>query len=224
MEKRQLTFTVEEPERDLGEAMKTLRSNLMYSGEKTDVIVVTSVQPSEGKSTISFLLAKSFAELKKRTLYIDADLRKSETAKRFGIEGKLEGISEFLTGQSGNIVYDTNIPYFNYVPSGKRPPNPTDLLSSQRFPEFLQVIRKAYDVVIIDTPPVGNVVDASIMARYSDGVLMVVRNDFTRKEALRRARRQILQNGGKILGCVENRVKRFGKGYYGKYYGKYYGD
>lgn len=139
---------------------------------------------------------------------------------RYGITGKLDGISEFLTGQTGSIVYDTNIPYFNYVPSGKQPPNPTELLSSQRFPEFLQVIRKAYDVVIIDTPPVGTVVDASIIGRYADGVLMVVRNDFTRKEALRRARRQILQNGGKILGCVENRVKRHKNGYYGKYYGE----
>lgn len=219
MEKQQLMFMAKEPEREMEEAVKTLRSNLIYSGEKTDLIVVTSVQPSEGKSTVSFLLAKSFAELKKRTLYIDADLRRSEISMRYGISGKLEGLSEFLTGQSSNIVYDTNIPYFNFVPSGKRPPNPTELLSSKRFPDFLLVLRKAYDVLIIDTPPVGTVVDASIIGRYADGVLMVVRNDFTRKEALKRARRQIVQNGGTILGAVENRVKRKRKDYY---YGQYY--
>lgn len=220
MEKK-LMLAVEQPERNLEEAMKTLRSNLIYSGEKTDVVVVTSVQPSEGKSTVAFLLAKSFAELKKKTLFIDVDLRKSEMTGRLGLQGKLDGISEFLTGQSGSIVYDTSIPYLNYVPCGKRPPNPTELLSSQRFPEFLQVVRKAYDVVIIDTPPVGTVVDASIIGRYADGVLMVVRYDYTRKEALRRARRQIVQNGGKILGCVENRAKRYKDPYY---YGNYYGE
>ena len=222
MEKNQVIFNVEEPERDLEEAVKVLRSNLIYSGEDTHVVVVTSVQPAEGKSTVSFLLAKSFADLKKKTLYIDADLRKSEMAARYGIDARTDGLSEFLTGQRANIVYDTNFPYLNFVSSGKKPPNPTELLSGSRFADFLQVVRKAYDVVIIDTPPVGTVVDASIVGRHADGVLMVVRNDFTKKEALRRARRQILQNGGKILGCVENRVKRYKKGYYG--YGKYYGE
>lgn len=222
MEKNQVIFNVEEPERDLEEAVKVLRSNLIYSGEDTHVVVVTSVQPAEGKSTVSFLLAKSFADLKKKTLYIDADLRKSEMAARYGIDVRMDGLSEFLTGQRANIVYDTNFPYLNFVSSGKKPPNPTELLSGSRFAEFLQVVRKAYDVVIIDTPPVGTVVDASIVGRHADGVLMVVRNDFTKKEALRRARRQILQNGGKILGCVENRVKRYKSGYYG--YGKYYGE
>ena len=181
MEKTQLSFKIEQPEKNLEEAIKVLRSNLLYSGEKNEVIVITSVQPAEGKSTVSLLLAKSFAELHKKTLYIDADMRKSEMALRYGFQGKLEGVSEFLTGQSSSIVYDTNIPYFNYVPSGKRPPNPTELLSSLRFPEFLQVLRKAYDVIIIDTPPVGNVVDASIIARYADGVLMVVRHDYTKR-------------------------------------------
>lgn len=220
MEKKKLNFNFEKPEKNLEEAVKVLRSNLLYSGEKNEVIVITSVQPAEGKSTVSFLLAKSFAELHKKTLYIDADMRKSEMAARFGFQGKLEGISEFLTGQSGSIVYDTDIPYFNYVPSGKRPPNPTELLSSPRFPDFLQVLRRAYDVIIIDTPPVGSVVDASIIGRYADGVLMVVRHDFTRREALRRAKRQISQNGGKLLGCVENRVRRFSSTYYGTYYGE----
>lgn len=220
MEKTQLSFKIEQPEKNLEEAIKVLRSNLLYSGEKNEVIVITSVQPAEGKSTVSLLLAKSFAELHKKTLYIDADMRKSEMALRYGFQGKLEGVSEFLTGQSSSIVYDTNIPYFNYVPSGKRPPNPTELLSSLRFPEFLQVLRKAYDVIIIDTPPVGNVVDASIIARYADGVLMVVRHDYTKRGDLLRANRQIIQNGGKLLGCVENRVKRFGTTYYGTYYGE----
>lgn len=219
MEKTQLSFKIEQPEKNLEEAIKVLRSNLLYSGEKNEVLVITSVQPAEGKSTVSLLLAKSFAELHKKTLYIDADMRKSEMALRYGFQGKLEGVSEFLTGQSSSIVYDTNIPYFNYVPSGKRPPNPTELLSSLRFPEFLQVLRKAYDVIIIDTPPVGNVVDASIIARYADGVLMVVRHDYTKRGDLLRANRQIIQNGGKLLGCVENRVKRFGTTY-GTYYGE----
>lgn len=202
------------------EAINTLRTNLLYSGGRK-VITVTSTFPGEGKSTTSMQLARSFAELGKMTLFVDCDMRKTEVKERYGITHDTVGLSEFLTGQNSQVVYGTNVPNLSLVLSGKFPPNPTELLSSKRFPILLDTLKKHYEYIILDAPPIGSVIDASILGRYADGILMVVRNDYVNKAEARKAKRQLEQNGGNVIGVVLNRVTTHHKDYY--HYKKYYG-
>lgn len=212
----------EELEYSASEAIKTLRTNILYS-EDIKMVMLTSTNPNEGKSTIALELAKSFAALGKKTLLVDCDMRKSFLARRLGVTNKIRGVSEYLSKQTVKIVYRTSDPNLSIIFSGKCPPNPSELLSSAMFEGLLETLKEAYDYVIIDVPPVGNLVDGSIIGRLVDGILLVVRNDFVKTKEIKRAKQQIEQNGGKIMGVVLNRVKRNQKGasYYSKKYYNY---
>lgn len=214
-----IEFKSMEPEFAVAEAMNTLRTNIIYSSE-VKVINITSTFPNEGKSTISLQLARSFAELGKKTLLIDCDLRKSSLIHRFHGDRHVEGLSELLTGQSMKVINSTDIDNLSVICSGKVPPNPSELLAGQKFTVFLKALKEKYDYIILDAPPIGSVIDAAITGRNADGTLLVVRNEFTSKGALKRGRQQIEQSGCKILGVILNRVKKHQKDYY-NYYGYY---
>lgn len=214
-----IEFKSMEPEFAVAEAMNTLRTNIIYSSE-VKVINITSTFPNEGKSTISLQLARSFAELGKKTLLIDCDLRKSSLIHRFHGDRQVEGLSELLTGQSMKVINSTDIDNLSVICSGKVPPNPSELLAGQKFTVFLKALKEKYDYIILDAPPIGSVIDAAITGRNADGTLLVVRNEFTSKGALKRGRQQIEQSGCKILGVILNRVKKHQKDYY-NYYGYY---
>lgn len=214
-----IEFKSMEPEFAVTEAMNTLRTNIIYSNE-IKIINITSTFPNEGKSTIAIQLARSFAELGKKTLLIDCDLRKSSLIHRFHGDRKLEGLSELLTGQSVKIIHSTDIDNLSVICSGQIPPNPSELLSGQKFTVFIQALKEKYDYIIMDSPPIGSVIDAAIVGRNSDGTLMVVRNDFSTKAAVKRAKQQLEQSGCKLLGVILNRVKKHQKDYY--YYSGYY--
>ncbi len=194
----------EELEYSASEAIKTLRTNILYS-EDIKMVMLTSTMPNEGKSTIALELAKSFAALGKKTLLVDCDMRKSFLARRLGVTSKIRGVSEYLSKQTVKIVYRTSDPNLSIIFSGKCPPNPSELLSGARFEGLLETLKEAYDYVIVD------------------GILLVVRNDFVKTKEIKRAKQQIEQNGGKIMGVVLNRVKRNQKGasYYSKKYYNY---
>ncbi len=208
-----------EPEFAVTEAMNTLRTNIIYSND-IKTINISSTLPNEGKSTIAVQLSRSFAELGKKTVLVDCDLRKSSMMDRFHGGRKLEGLSELLTGQSVKIIHNTDIPNLSFISSGKLPPNPSELLSSQKFSVFMNALKEKYDYIVMDAPPIGSVIDAAITGRNADGTLIVVRNDFCKKAAVKRGAEQFEQNGCKLLGVILNRVKKHQKDYY--YYSGYY--
>jgi capsular exopolysaccharide synthesis family protein len=215
------------------ESFKTLRTNVQFCGQDVRVVAVTSCHENEGKTVISLNLAKSFAELGKRVLVIDADMRKSVIAGRHTSAKRPAGLSEVLSGlvEVGECVYETQIPGLHLMFSGQYPPNPVELLSSAHFTKLVQKARESYDYVIVDTPPLGLVIDAAVIAPQCDGVMLVMANHAVRFRQAQEVVSQLEKSGAKILGVVRNNVgpkgnpygKRYGKAY-GKAYGKGYGQ
>lgn len=215
------------------EAYKTLRTNISFSGEDISVIALTSSVPNEGKSAVSWNLAKSFAEDNKKVLYIDADIRKSVTVARYGVDVETKGLSHYLTKQSelADVIYETNIKNFNIIFTGQVAPNPSELLGNSRFKKLIAHARENFDYVIIDCPPLGSVIDAAVVAKECDGAIIVIETDNVSYKIPQRVKKQLEQTGCKILGAVLNKVEMggkgygyYGKGYYGSYYGRYYGN
>lgn len=193
------------------EAYKTLRTNLQFCGQDVRVIMFTSVRENEGKSTISLQAAKSLAEMGKSVLLVDADLRKSVIAGRNANVKKPVGLSEVLTGMSsvGECLYESQYPGLRILFSGKYPPNPVELLGSKYFAKLIEEARKVYDYIIIDTPPLGRVIDAAVIAPVCDGAVLVVGNNVRAGEAANVVG-QLEKADCKILGAVRNcaRVKQ----------------
>lgn len=205
------------------EAFKSLRTNVQFCGEDKKVIVITSSVPNEGKSNVSLNLAISLTEVGKKVLFIDADLRKSVLAGRLKMEGKIKGLTHFLSKQETlqEIVCGTNIPNLYFVLAGPVPPNPAELLGGKLFEEMLEVVRNIYDYVIIDSPPLGSVIDSAIIAEKCDGAILVVASGEVSYRFVQNVRQQLHKSGCPILGAVLNKVDRNATGKYGKYYGKY---
>lgn len=204
------------------EAYKTLRTNIQFCGQDIRVIAVTSCHENEGKTVISLNLAKSLSELGKNVLLIDADMRKSVIAGRHTSAKNPVGLSEALTGmeKAEDCVYSTQMDHLHLMFCGKYPPNPVELLSSPHFHKLLENARDVYDYVIVDTPPLGRVIDAAVIAPLCDGTLLVMANNTIRCKDAQNVVDQLNKSGGKILGVVRNNVKRESR-IYGKY--KYYG-
>lgn len=205
------------------EAYKILRTNIEFSGADNKVIVVTSSMPNEGKSTVSLSVAMSLAESGKRVLFIDCDLRKSAMVGRHRVNRQIKGLSHFLSGQAeiGEVLYKVNGETMDMIFAGVVPPNPAELLSQSRFEDMISSARNRYDYVIIDTPPLGSVIDAAIIARQCDtSVLVVAANTVSHKFA-KSVKEQLEKSGCPILGAVLNKVDLKTNKYYGRYYGKY---
>jgi capsular exopolysaccharide synthesis family protein len=208
------------------EAIKTLRTNLLFCGKNVKCVGLTSFSASEGKSTISVQLAASLAQIGKSVVLVDTDLRKSVLQSRFSVHADIMGLSHYLSGmaQLENIVYETDLAGLAMVFSGPHVPNAVELLSSAQFQQFIGLLRERFDYLIIDTPPLGQVVDCAVMSPALDGVMLVI--DATRNSCRleRRLLKQLERAGGKVLGAILNRVDFKDKtGYYGKTYGKKYG-
>ena len=208
------------------EAYKTLRTNITFCGEDVRLIAVTSSTPNEGKTNVTFNLARAFAEDNKRILFIDADIRKSVLEARLGADQEVKGLSHYLTGKAElkDIVYGTNIDHMDFIGTGPVAPNPSELLGNQKFQRLLEWARSEYQYVMIDCPPIGSVIDAAVVARQCDGAVYVIESEATSWRLAQRGKEQLEKTGCKILGAVLNKVEMSGKRYgYGKYYGKYYG-
>ncbi|WP_416326831.1 CpsD/CapB family tyrosine-protein kinase [[Eubacterium] hominis] len=200
------------------ESYKTLRTNLLYT-EATKTIAITSTLPNEGKSVTAYHLAVSFASAGKKTLLIDCDLRKSKLYRYLHVSRELPGLSEYLSRQMGMNIYQTTFPDLFLMFSGKIPPNPTELLSNELFELMLYKWKEEFDYVILDTPPVNSAVDASIVGRYVDGIVYVVRSDYVKRKFVEKSKKMIQRNGGHIVGVVLNRLDQYHANYYG-YYGE----
>lgn len=208
------------------EALKTLRTNLLFSGADTKAVALTSFSASEGKSTISFQLAASLAQAGKRVLLVDADLRKSVLASRLRVRGKVEGLSHFLSGMANanEILNETDVPGLYIMFAGARVPNAAELLGHPSFGKLIGALKNTFDYVIVDAAPVGQVIDCAVMAPALDGVMMVIDTTHNSYKLERRMKQQLEKSGAKILGVILNRVDFDDKGgYYGKAYGYGYG-
>ena len=198
------------------EAFKVLRTNLQFCGQDIQMVAITSCKENEGKTTVTLQLGKSLAELGKRVLVIDADMRKSVIVGRNTDATKALGLSEYLTGLAPmrECLYGTQYKMLSMIFSGQYPPNPVELLSSRHFAALLGEARKSYDYVLIDTPPLGSVIDAAVVAPQCDGAMLVM----GRNVRLRQAREvigQLERTGSKILGVVRNdSPKRKDRHYY----------
>lgn len=207
------------------ESMRMLRTNLQFSGGNLRVILFTSSIQDEGKSETSFQLAISFAKLDKKVLYVDADMRKSVFTTRYQIKENVQGLSQYLSGQNTeDIVYKTNIKNIDVVFAGPYAPNPAELLYENKLDEFIKKQRLQYDYIIIDAPPLANIVDAAVIGRCVDGAVIVVKSATVSQRMVKRVKDQLEKVNCKIIGAVLNGVEMKKNSYHYKYYGDYYGN
>lgn len=205
------------------EAIKTLRTNIQFCGSSIRAIMLTSSVPNEGKSDITFSLARSFAQTGKKVLLIDADIRKSVLVTRYQLEKDICGLSQFLSGQKKReeVLYSTNLEGLDVIFSGPYSPNPAELLEEGLFRSLVEWGKAEYDYVIIDTPPISNVIDGAIVARVCDGAVLVIESGAISYRVAQRVKQQMEKTGCRILGAILNRVGGENDGYYSKQYGSY---
>lgn len=222
-----LTIHLEDMDYNTEEELKTLRTNLIFCGADKKVVMITSTAPGEGKSNTSLNLAVSLAKLNKRVLLMDLDLRKSVLISKCDAQQVKYGMSHFLSGQCQltDAIYTTNVPKLHIAMAGPAGPNPTELLSGEIFQKMIKSLREVYDYILIDTAPLGLVIDAAIVARECDGALIVVEAGKIKYRQVQKVKAQIEDSGCPVLGAVLNKVDYTGNRYarYGKYgkYGKY---
>ena len=220
---KKLNMTVNDQSSSILESLQTLRSNILYRND-TKTVSFTSTAPYEGKSVLSFYTAVSFASLSRKTLFIDCDMRKSQIRTYFNLDSQSEvltGLSEYITGQSKEVIYETDDPNLHVIPCGKCPPDPGGILSSDAFARLMEKVQKEYDHIVIDTPPVTVAGDACIVGRNADGVIYVVRDDEIRSRDARHCVELLERSDCRIIGIVSNLVKRMNQG---SYYYRNYGD
>ncbi|WP_261059504.1 tyrosine-protein kinase [Streptococcus mitis] len=209
------------------EYYNALCTNIQLSGDKLKVISVTSVNPGEGKSTTSINIAWSFARAGYKTLLIDGDIRNSVMSGVFKSREKITGLTEFLSGTTdlSHGLCDTNIENLFVVQSGSISPNPTALLQSKNFNDMIETLRKYFDYIIVDTAPIGFVIDAAIITQKCDASVLVVEAGVAKRREVQKAKSQLEQTGKPFLGIVLNKfdVQREKYGSYGGYgnYGNY---
>ena len=195
------------PLSSIAESFRRLRTNVLYAQIDTpvQVLLVTSANPAEGKSTTVSNLAIAFAQTGKKTLLIDTDLRKPSIHTEFGLKRE-PGISDLLFGQAGEqeAIQRSVVDHLDILCCGTIPQNPAEILGSQKMREFLAQMKKKYDFILLDSPPALAVTDPSILATIVDGTLVIVSSGNTRVEALDRTLELIRGVGGKILGVVLN--------------------
>lgn len=216
---------------DMTEAIKHIRTSLVFSSAQhgTRSILVTSAGPGEGKSMMAANLAITLAETGQRVLLIDADMRRPRSHEIFNLPQE-PGLSNLLVGGSrpSEVVHAVpDQPNLLALPAGHIPPNPVELVGSQRFREYLRALSRETDWVVIDSPPVLVVTDASVMAQFVSGVVLVVAADQTSRHAAREAVEQLDAVNAKIIGTILNRVDLHRHPYYysqysRRHYSKYY--
>lgn len=221
-----ITLTTPPYEYKFDEAIKTLRTNLMFSGPNIRSIMFTSTKSSEGKSEIVFSLAMSLAQMGKKVLLLDADIRRSVLMNRYHVNKQTKGLSEYLTGQAEekDIIYETNVDNLFIIFAGAVAPNPSELLEEEQFRNLIEGAKEIFDYVIVDTPPVGTIIDGAIVGKYCDGAALVIESGAISYHALQKVKSQMERSGARLLGVVLNKVDVNKGGYYGSYYGSYYGE
>ncbi|HZS09417.1 MAG TPA: polysaccharide biosynthesis tyrosine autokinase [Blastocatellia bacterium] len=203
------------------EAYRVLRTSLLLSsaGRPPQKVLITSAQPGEGKTTTIVNTAISLAQLGSSVLIIDCDLRKPSAHKVFGVNFT-HGLSTYLSREVpiADLIHETHIPNLSLLPCGPIPPNPAELLSSERMKNMLRLLSEHYDHILIDSPPLINVADPVVLSTLVDGVIMVIQGGKATRDAVRRARGELAGVGAKVFGVVLNNLDLRKEGYSDYYY------
>ncbi len=214
-----LTNNISEP---VEEALRTLRTNIQFCSAEKQIktLCVTSCIPHEGKTMTTINISISIASANKKVIYIDADIRKPRQYKKIASRYNA-GLSNYLSGMAelDDVISETNIDNLHMIVCGPKPPNPAELLGTSRFLELLEKLKERYDYVIIDTPPLGSMIDAAIIAAAADGTIMLVKyNTIDYRKALK-VKEQLEKANARIIGVVLNKIpkKEFGDYYYYDY-------
>ena len=219
-----------DPKSPISEAFRTLRTNIKFSSldKQLKTLLITGPIPEAGKSSVCINLALTLAEDKNKVILIDADLRKPVIHKIFNQDNKI-GLTNILV-ENKKIkevmlkMKDINPDLF-FIPSGPIPPNPSELLGSNKMRELLQELQKETDFIIFDSPPVIAVTDALVLATQVDGVVLVLGFGEVTRDAAKQAKQLLEKVKANILGVVLNKIDMEKEGqYYPYYYYYYYGD
>lgn len=224
---------VENPKSPEAEMFRNLRTNIQFMNADSDkkVMLVTSTIPGEGKSYVSANLAAAFAQLDKKVLIIDTDMRKGRQYSLFNLRPR-PGLSNFLSGvvdndfigekdNIENYIQETEVENLYLISAGSVPPNPSELLVSKKMKNIIDLLIEKFDIIIFDAPPCLIVADALILARLVDFNILVTAQNVTKIEDLNKAKTAIENVGGKLAGVVLNKVQVTTKKYESAYY---YGD
>jgi len=216
-------ITQHNPKSPISESYVKLRTNIELSAidSPIQIIMFTSSNPGEGKSTTASNLAVVYAQADKKVLLVDADLRKPTVHHFFTVSNR-GGLTSVLTGQQSlaAAVKDTSIDNLQILTSGPIPPNPSELLSSKKMANLLVELREKYDIIIVDTPPVLAVADAQIVSTLCDGTVLVLNAGRVKRELAAKAKANLEHAKARILGVVLNNLERkTADAYYYYYYG-----
>jgi succinoglycan biosynthesis transport protein ExoP len=218
-------FVHDNPKSQLAEYCRSLRTNIMFSAADRELktIVVSSANPREGKTTCVIYLGTTMAQSNQRVLLIDTDMRRPRLHSLIGGARK-EGLSNLILGDrtQDEVIKTTDIPNLFVLPCGPLPPNPAELLMSNRFVTVLDELRERFDRIILDSPPLQAVTDAVVLSKHTDGVILVVRAGSTLRDDIKRSARQIRGVGSTIFGVIVNGSQNDRDGNYYSYYG--YGE
>lgn len=214
-----------EPKSGVAEAYRTLRTSILFSSSDqvvTKSILVTSPGPGEGKTITASNLSITMAVGGSRVLLVDSDMRKPRVNKIFDLKNDI-GLSNFLVGQAGldEIVKETGIQNLSVISCGPRPPNPSELLTSPQMANFIREATEKFDKVIFDSPPLGVVTDANILAKIVSGVILVFQGGKTSRNIIPRIRQLLTNAQARILGVCINNLRQERSGYYNYYYYNY---
>lgn len=210
----------------IAEAYRKARTNLQFMNLDKDLkkVLLTSAGPSEGKSSVTGNLGLSLANAGNKVLIVDCDYRKPKQHRFFQVSN-IVGSMEVLLGEEDifDVIQKTEEENLDLLPTGQKPPNPSEILGSKRFVEMVEKIETEYDFVLFDTPPVGMVTDAAVLSRMMDGVILVSAVGQEDVRGLEHAKTQLDNIGSNILGVILNKVPVEEGGYYGYIY-NYYDD
>lgn len=215
------------PKSRIIEAVKTIRTNLDFSSadKENKKIMFTSTAPAEGKSFIVACLAQSYASSGKKVLIIDCDLRRGRQYEIFGVSNN-KGLSNVLISDLEGVkiqTVKTKLPKVYLLPGGTIPPNPSELLESQKMADIVRMLEQDYDILLFDCPPVIGLSDSLIVTKYVDSTVLVTAYKSTQADLLKKSVKALEAVNARIAGVIFNRVPVQGNGYYGKYYDSYYG-
>lgn len=201
------------------ESFRTLRTNIQFSAidKELKTLVVTSTNPTEGKTSIALNLAKSFAQNGEKVLLIDCDMRNPSVTKHIDVN-QPKGLTNILVNKEDPHSVMIQHEGFDVIFAGPIPPNPAELIGSKSMETMLEHLKQQYDYVLLDTPPAGLLTDAAILSTAADGTIIVVAEGETEKSDLARTMETIKNVRGNIIGVVMNKVKSVKSSNYGKYY------
>lgn len=216
-------ISVNKPKSPISEAYRGIRTSIEFSNidEQIKTITVTSTRQNEGKSTVIANLAVSFANLDKKVLILDGDLRNPSVHKMFGVSN-IKGVTDILVSNKkfAECVHCTDVENLHVLTGGAIPPNPSEMLSSKKMKDFVESMKEYYDYIFIDAPPIGIVTDAGIISTYTDGCIFVVSANEADVEHIKIAKEKLDSIGANILGTVLNKMEVTGTDNY--YYNYYY--